>query len=193
MKDYKQIKESCARHALRRAFMCEKIPPNAIVAEIGVLYGQFSEQILKIAKPKRLYLVDPWDRDDANGERTPEDMEAMFEEVFYKYCMLENVRVMRMLSETFFNWHWQKTNDPRSFIEPLDFVYIDGDHNQIYQDLCGAWEAVRPGGLITGDDWNCRHWGNGVELAVKKFCAEKGVTYELFPVGNLPAQFLIRR
>jgi len=177
--------------------MCEKFTKNAVGAEIGVLYWQFSEQILEIAKPKLLYLVDPWEKDDANGERTPEDMEVMYEEGFYRYCMLDNVDVMRMTSKEFFEREMKRRiedKDRRSpYNQPLDFVYIDGDHNQIYQDLCGAWEAVRPGGLITGDDWNCRHWGNGVELAVKRFCAEKGITYELFPVGNLPAQFLIRR
>lgn len=188
MKNYKRIKESCRKHAELRRFVIQHFKKGGIGAEIGVLYGQFSELIIRDADPKMLYLVDPWDKDDAHGERTTEDMEVMFYEVFHTYRCFTNVLIFREKSNKFFK-------NFRDIGMELDFIYIDGDHDNIYDDLCGAWEIMKPGGIIAGDDWNCRHWGNKVELAVKKFCAERGLKYELYPIPgrlDLPEQFVIR-
>ena len=37
-----------------------RLPKSSVGAEIGVHLGEFSRQILQLAKPKTLYLVDPW-------------------------------------------------------------------------------------------------------------------------------------
>src|SRR5215218_8758377 len=36
------------------------IPEGSTIAEIGVANGDFSEAILRLSKPNRLYLVDAW-------------------------------------------------------------------------------------------------------------------------------------
>lgn len=199
MKDYTRIKESCRKHAELRRFIIQHFKKGGIGAEVGVLYGQLSEWILKDAQPIMLYLIDPWKKDDANGERTPEDMELMCQEVFYKHWDNSRVDIMRRESWEAFCIIDKAINSPDIWRFPyssrLDFVYIDGDHDCIYEDLCGAWKIMKPGGVIAGDDWNCRYWGNKVELAVKKFCAEKNLKFEVYPIPsrpNLPAQFVIR-
>ena len=55
----------------------------------------------------------------------------------------------------------------------LDWVYIDGDHSfaGALSDLQGAWSAVRPGGLITGDDFGFTDHGDCGRKAVKEALA----------------------
>jgi predicted O-methyltransferase YrrM len=58
-----------------------------------------------------------------------------------------------------------------------NLIYIDGSHDEkdVYEDLCAYWELLSQGGIIFGDDFQ---WPT-VARAVKKFCAEKNVTFEL--------------
>ena len=44
-----------------RARLLEHFPKNAVVAEIGVAEGKYSEKILSTTKPKELHLIDIWD------------------------------------------------------------------------------------------------------------------------------------
>jgi len=41
-------------------YWLKEIPKNSVCAEIGVYMGDNSELILKIAKPKKLFLIDSW-------------------------------------------------------------------------------------------------------------------------------------
>ena len=43
-----------------RDFLLQILPKFSIGIEIGVNEGNFSERILEIVQPKKLYLVDPW-------------------------------------------------------------------------------------------------------------------------------------
>lgn len=45
---------------LDRESLLKCLPKNAIVAEIGVDQGEFSQQILDICTPQKLHLVDAW-------------------------------------------------------------------------------------------------------------------------------------
>ncbi len=44
------------------------LPRNAVVAEIGVATGDFSERILTVCQPKELHLIDPWQHQEP-GEK----------------------------------------------------------------------------------------------------------------------------
>ena len=54
-----------------------------------------------------------------------------------------------------------------------DLIYIDGSHEEedVYADLVGYWDLVRPGGLLAGDDWS---W-DGVRIAATRFAREQRV------------------
>jgi len=43
-----------------RQFLLEMMPKNSMCVEIGVQRAFFSSEILKIVKPKKLFLIDPW-------------------------------------------------------------------------------------------------------------------------------------
>lgn len=195
MRDYEAIKRSTEQQAAAREFFIrEHFPVGGVGAEIGVLYGQFSERILKIARPRMLYLVDPWDHDDRYGDRTPEMMEAIYRGTLEKFINEKSARALRMDSLAF--WLLYR-NEIAHYGEPaLDFVYIDGSHEKedIVGDINRAWDLVKPGGIIAGDDCSyTRYWKNNVEEAVTEFCQAKGIPWQRFPVHGHTDQFLIRR
>ena len=43
-----------------RRFLADMLPKGGIGAEIGVFTGLFSTVLLEIARPKKIYFVDPW-------------------------------------------------------------------------------------------------------------------------------------
>jgi hypothetical protein len=49
-----------SERASARRQVLELIPKDAVGAEIGVHLGDFSAQILKVACPRALHLIDPW-------------------------------------------------------------------------------------------------------------------------------------
>lgn len=47
---------------LTRSQLLSALPRNAIVAELGMAQGAFSQEIVCSCEPKRLFLVDPWEQ-----------------------------------------------------------------------------------------------------------------------------------
>jgi deazaflavin-dependent oxidoreductase (nitroreductase family) len=64
-------------------------------------------------------------------------------------------------------------------VEPLDWVYIDGDHtyHAVKADLKRFYQLLKPGGVIAGDDYAMAGWWeDGVTRAVDEFVASHGIT-----------------
>ncbi|NOZ45982.1 MAG: hypothetical protein GXO79_04285 [Chlorobi bacterium] len=55
IKNNKFFKQSSFRKTLLKM-----MPRNSVCAEVGTWKGEFSKQILEIAKPRKLYLIDPY-------------------------------------------------------------------------------------------------------------------------------------
>lgn len=126
-------------------------------AEVGVRRGTFSEKLCQTIPGLSLLCVDPWhvyptsprlpsqERQDANFEITKERLKSYNAQLIKKMSMEAVVDVQ-----------------PNS----LDFVYIDGHHGFEYvSDDLRAWsECIRPGGIVSGDDYG--KTGPGVLRAV---------------------------
>ena len=71
----KQIEDQIPKYALERIHvqnlkaianrkeLLEHLPKVAIVAEIGVDSGLFTDQILRVTQPSKLHLIDIWNTD----------------------------------------------------------------------------------------------------------------------------------
>jgi predicted O-methyltransferase YrrM len=70
-----------------------------------------------------------------------------------------------------------------------DLVFIDGSHDErdVYYDLVDYWAILRPGGVVSGDDWQPNY--PGVERAVRRFARENGCAVEL----RTETKWLIRK
>jgi|SRR5579871_2096409 len=162
-----------------RSRLLKFLPKRAVGAEIGVWKGDFSAQIIEVAQPTKLYLIDPWALNEDEAHRTcwygaeqRPDMETMFETVrqrFQKELRQGSLAIIRQPSSVALG----AMPD-----ESLDFVYIDGDHQYraVRQDCFLAYDKVKPGGLICGDDYaDGGWWKDGVIQAFHELIAERNV------------------
>lgn len=171
-----------------RSTIANLLPKGGVGAEIGVFRGAFSRAIFSAARPRRLFLVDPW-RNSAAPEHEKSwyapganDMDRIHGEVVAAFAgkpYAGRVEVVRSASAP---WLAQLPD------EALDFTYIDGDHSYdaVRQDIALSVAKVRQGGIIALDDYALGSWwGDGVVRAVHEalaahplmivFCAETQV------------------
>ena len=174
-----------------RAQLLARMPKGSACAEIGVWQGDFSREILEIVRPATLHLLDPWTFQPQFPERMyggriadgQAYMDRLYGSVLGRFAGHDNVRVHRLFSRDLLR---------AVGVGSLDWVYIDGNHSKdaVREDLHLAWQAVRPGGFITGDDyfWIDADGSFTVQAAVDEFARERGVEVEL--VGG---QFVLLR
>ena len=135
---------------------------GGIGAELGVEYGHFSKNILRMVEPETLYLVDLWK--DENILRQCKQVLSGAAQV--EYCAEDSVQFLK-----------------RQSANSLDWVYIDTDHGYgvTYQELVESARVVKNEGLICGHDYvhisgaSLRSYG--VIAAVHEFCNTHG--YEM--------------
>ena len=144
-------------------------------AEIGVAFGGHSESILKNSSVEKLYAIDSYQHrpeyDDPMNlpqpvfdrlyERTGQRLGVFGDRV--TQIRLDSVEAAQLINE------------------PLDFVYIDGDHSYegIRADLEAWFPLVREGGIIAGHDYGQPAFP-GVKAAADHFFKRFGlaVTHE---------------
>jgi len=140
-------------------------------AEIGVAFGGHSEAILQNTGVTKLYAIDSYkhrpEYDDPMNlpqtvfdrlfERTGQRLSAFGERV--QQIRLDSVEATQQINE------------------PLDFVYIDGDHSYqgIRADLEAWFPLVREGGIIAGHDYGQPAFP-GVKAAADQFFKRFGLT-----------------
>jgi Methyltransferase domain len=152
-----------------RVELLTAVPANARMAEIGVFDGDFAGSILRVCKPRALYLVDCWQGAFSSGDqdgrniRTLPDMEATYLSLCRRYQDHGSVRLVRATSSKFLS-DWSD--------DFFDSVYIDADHSfaAVLSDLSLSVRVVRDGGLIMGHDYN----DPAVGSAVREFCSSHG-------------------
>lgn len=157
-----------------RRWILSLVPPGGVGAEIGVFRGHFSELICAIARPRKLYLIDPWrilgttfgwgdaytndDRLTTDGARA-EALARAARHPATEAVALEGYYPLA----------------PGRIAEALDFAYLDASHQyrNTLNELHHLDRQVAPTGLILGDDWApdpaARH--HGVFRAVQEFVA----------------------
>lgn len=123
------------REAMLRQFAAESSEWKMM--EIGVAFGEFSEQILDICLPKRLFLVDLW-KDDRFG--------GGLDIVQSKFRQCAEVKIYQGYST-------QKLEEFKD--DELDWVYIDTAHTYevTKQELELCAKKVKPRGYICGHDY----------------------------------------
>jgi hypothetical protein len=153
------------RHDCRN-FLLRDLPRGSVGAEVGVWKGDFSEQMIRLVKPRQLFLVDPWqfmpDNEHAHTRygggvaKSQEDMDTVYAQVqrrFSRHISENTVCLHRGTTETLS----KSSGGDEPF---LDWIYLDGDHNynSVRSDLQHAAKYVRPGGFIMGDDYTYDGW-----------------------------------
>ena len=183
------------KEALARTRLLELMPKNGTCAEVGAWKGEFSKMILEITKPDKLYIIDPykffgeyknaWYGGKVGGQ---ERMDAIYEDIqqqFASEITSGQLEIYRATSEEGI----QRIED-----NSLDWIYIDGNHMYEYvkKDLELAWDKVKSGGFVTGDDYGLEGWWeDGVKKAVDEFIDK--MTEELDHVDINRTQFILKK
>lgn len=168
--DDEQLRRRRRRRRRARASVIDCFPKRATGVEIGVFQGDFSAQILAIAEPKKLILLDPWlNRADPGlaGSKYASgsfyDMGAIYAAVQARFAdEISTGRVELLRAEA-------AALDRHVADATLDFVYIDGDHRYeaVRHDIDLAIRKLRSGGILALDDYHERGWwGDDVVAAI---------------------------
>ncbi|MGI9395618.1 MAG: class I SAM-dependent methyltransferase [Boseongicola sp.] len=172
-----------------RLKLLRKMPRNAVAAEIGVWNGGFSRVILDTTKPAELHLIDPWAYQPEFSNtmfgrpRNATRMDPMYESVRQEFSGDDRVTLHRKKSEE------ALATFPDNY---FDWVYIDGNHNEpfVTADLECCFKKVKPGGIISGDDYLWRH---DEELPVRSAVTKFRQSFETDPdFRTFGQQYLIR-
>ncbi|HZH28108.1 MAG TPA: class I SAM-dependent methyltransferase [Azospirillaceae bacterium] len=184
-----------------RHMLLDALPRGGVGAEVGVLTGAFSREILRRAEPSELHLVDNWEMIWPDWRNPPAPWTTADALNFDKYLTQEmplypggdpnlglelcyamveglgrednRVRIHRGLSV-----EMAKQIPDQS----LDFAYIDADHTYeaCLDDLRAFEPKIKEGGLLMGHDFYEMHASDtpafGVIGAVEAFCKRRGWT-----------------
>ena len=121
--------------------MLKFFPKNGIIAELGVDKGDFSNKIISLTQPKKLYLIDIWD-----SERNNKNKMNYVKKRFEKEIDAGRVVIIRGRSE----------KELKKFENAyFDWVYIDTAHSyqQTVKELELCRLKVKDGGIIAGHDY----------------------------------------
>jgi hypothetical protein len=176
--------------------LLQSMPKQSVCAEIGVHLGDFSEKILRVVEPKKLHLIDPWKYETETTYKTSlygghkggdqQNMDRRYEQVVARFrTQLDQGRVV-------FHRAYSSDAAPDFADGELDWVYIDGNHlyEFVKKDLELYGPKVKPGGFITGDDYDYSGWWQGgVKRAVDELVASGAVKL----VDILDGQFVVQK
>ena len=147
--------------------------PGLTIVEVGVAHGEFSEHILRAAKPSRLWLVDSWchqepeavGHDPSNAEQATQD--AIYAQVCLRFISdSDTVRIVRRFS----------IDAATMFGDgELDVVYLDGNHLQVDKDIAAWWPKIRSGGWLMGHDFTVAGDFIRVKPMVEAWAAKEGL------------------
>lgn len=169
-----------------REDMLGRMKKHAVVAEIGVASGDFSEKILSITTPEKLVLIDIWGSRRYHG--------GLFEKVSTRFAAQLKSGQVQIIRELSFEGIAQCKDDT------FDWVYLDTDHT--LDTTAKELELLRPkmkkDGIIAGHDYIMGNWDAGYRYgvieAVRSFCVKYDwemvyLSHEL----HLPPSFAIRK
>lgn len=195
---WERVRSRSARRAVRRDFLLNLMPKNAVCAEVGVFDGLLSERILALTSPRKLHLVDPWyTKPDGtlfdgpaqkfdSAKQATDSLEGQYQSVvrlLANEIQSGQVQIHRMLSHE---------AAPLFADAHFDWAYVDASHyyDDVKLDLQVWFPKVKSGGFITGDDYDRQgFWDHGVTRAVDEFVKNNPV--EVVAFRN--HQFVLRK
>ena len=187
--------EGVQRAAHRRRLL-RLLPRSSTGVEIGVWEGDFAALALRIVRPARLHLIDPWrfvsepayERAWYGGAiaESQEDMDRVYTGVLARFAGEIERGIVRV--------HRGPSAEAAALFaeDSLDWVYVDGNHGYefVSRDLEEYFARLRGGGVICGDDYMPPYgwWGDSVTRAVDEFSRSLGL-----PVRLIGRQWVIER
>jgi predicted O-methyltransferase YrrM len=122
-----------ARIVPSRIALLDRLPKNAVVAEVGTEFGKFTEHIVARTQPRELHLID---MNLANFQRD---------------------RIREAIDRGIVTFHEGDSSTILATFAPatFDWIYLDADHFYagIKKDIAAARERVKPEGFLVFNDY----------------------------------------
>ena len=136
--------------------LCNLLPPNCVMAEIGSFAGESAVQFRQSGKVALLICVDNW-----LGGYSPGDEASMANMARVKEAFDYRMSDPKLLGECRAIQSDSVAAAALIKDESLDMAYIDADHGYlgVRADLEAWIPKVKRGGLIAGHDWHLAHFG----------------------------------
>jgi|SRR4051812_13197423 predicted O-methyltransferase YrrM len=159
--------------------------PGSKVVEVGVWAGRSAIAMALAGRARKVtvYAIDPWqDYEQEHVEPSTELKGAgvsSFQELYELY--LSNVK--RLNADNIVTLRDSGVEAARKWqFGPVDVVFIDGNHDYepVREDIQAWLKHLKPGGLLSGDDWN---W-DGVQRAVNEALASMPGTALTLPTAT---------
>lgn len=157
------------------------LPLSNVGVEIGVLFGDFSDMILEILKPKELFLIDPYRPSRTkygsamNFLPTAYSNEEDYLEMIKRFN--DEIKAGQVISIKDFSYNAVSSFENKS----LDFIYMDASHkyDDVERDLKDWLPKLKDNGFMCGHDYT-EHPDFGVTQAVDEFCKEHNFEMVIF-------------
>lgn len=157
-----------------REVMLDHMPKNAVVGEIGTLYGDFSRLILEKCQPAALHIF------DLNFDDLHDDVRNAA--VVTQHLGASAERLSHFADDTF------------------DWLYVDGDHSYkgVMADIEAAKTKIKPGGFMAFNDFarivRTGFGTLGVQQAVSEFAVKENWKFVYFCFqGNALYEVVLKR
>lgn len=135
-----------------RQFALEYMPKNAVCAEIGVAYGEFSSEILNEMKPSKFYAIDLFSEENPYyWGRDTLVKENITHRQWYERKFATEIEAGILETRKGLSWdEIEKFPD-----DYFDYVYLDASHiyDSIMKDLSILPSKVKDGGFIQFNDY----------------------------------------
>jgi hypothetical protein len=136
-------------------------------AEVGVQSGEFSNQLLKSKKLKKLHLIDCWQHQlsfqdgSANVEQKKQD--ELYEFVKHRFKNDSRVNIIKKFSKDAMHEFHRNS---------LDFIYIDANHQyeEVRKDIQMWYTKLKKDGILAGHDYF-----NGISFDYSLFGVKRAV------------------
>jgi len=158
-----------------------------IGAEVGVLRGELSQYLLNKFPSLFLYMIDFYYPEFTNGSWEQEKINVALCEAHTRTVEYWERKFLMISDSSIAAQHIPDAS--------LDFVYIDAGHSaaDVWKDLNNWYPKVKPGGLVSGHDYNGVGDRKGkfqVKPTVDKFAKQHN--YEITTGGHLVWLFVKR-
>lgn len=161
-----------------RVALLSRLPADAVVAEVGTLHGEFAREILRVARPRELHLID---HEPQPRARALADDPSWGGRV--RLHGADSVEALERFPDGHFDW-----------------IYLDAQHTYegVKRDLDAAKRKIKRDGLLVFNDYTIWSYVEmqpyGVVPAVNQLCVEEGweVLFLTLP-SHLYCDVVVRR
>ena len=156
-------------HEFLANFINKRSDQLQIGLEVGVCFGGNMNKILSKTNIKRMIGVDPYVVEGWDLFVNVDECFGSFDDLYkavYTYLNEKYGKRSQLIRSTSENASKKIKNGS------LDFVFIDGDHMDLPNDISYWEKKVRSGGYVMGHDWNHPNYG-GIQQFLTSYYTKK--------------------